>query len=78
MFVVVIFHLFTCLQNLCCVCGGTKPESNTRKIWTGTHSHSLTHNKLESNISTKQLHVPTTKFIHDFGHKRLIMKDLFV
>ena len=26
-----------------------------------THTHSLTHYKLESNISTEQLHVPTTR-----------------
>ena len=26
---------------MCCICGGTKRESNTRKIQTRTHSHSL-------------------------------------
>ena len=28
-------------KNLCCICGGTKRESNTCKIRTRTHSHSL-------------------------------------
>ena len=49
MSVVVLFHLFTYLQNLCSICGGTKRESNTRKIRTRTHTDS--HYKLESNIS---------------------------
>ena len=29
---------------MCCICGGTERESNTRKIRAGTHSHSLTIN----------------------------------
>ena len=44
MFVVVIFHSFTCLENLCGICGGKKCESNTRKKRTRTHLHSLTTN----------------------------------
>ena len=39
MCIVVISHLFTCLKNLCCFCGGTKHESNTVKRYPLTPHH---------------------------------------
>ena len=54
MFVVYSICLRAC-KNLCCICGGTEREGIPVK-----YGRELTHYKLESNISTKQLHVPTT------------------
>ena len=60
MFVVVIFHLFY----VCKICVVFVVKLNVKVIpvkYGREHTH--IHYKLESNIFTKQLHVPTTKFL---------------
>ena len=64
MFFVVIFHLFYVLvQNLFCICGGTKRECNTRK-----NSLSLATNWRETYSLNNNMH-PLQSSLHWFYRK---------
>ena len=57
---------------MCCICGGTKRENNTRKIRTGTHTHSLQVLIRRNKIINKHI------FLEMFLRNKIINKHIFL